>query len=113
MVNTILQLLRNKKQMFPVIEDITEDMACEIPLGENILEKEDLLEMISKLPVNQRIVFNLFAIEGYNHHEISKMTGMPENTSKSHLHRARTTLKEMIKIHSSRLDQILKNASGP
>ncbi len=100
MVNTALQLIRNKKQMIALNEELTEDSSYELPAAQCNLEKDDLLDMVRKLPVNQRIVFNLFVIEGYNHSEIANMTGIPENTSKSHLHRARIALKEMIKIHT-------------
>lgn len=96
MVNTALQFLRKKKQLLILNKDITEDADFEIPDGQYGLENEDLLRMIQNLPANQRIVFNLFVIEGFNHLEISKMMGIPENTSKSHLHRARIALKEMI-----------------
>ncbi|MFW5877694.1 MAG: RNA polymerase sigma factor [bacterium] len=99
MVNTSLQLLRKKRQMFVLNEDITDDIDYEVPVAEGELEKEDLMRMIRSLPVNQRIVFNLFVIEGYNHIEIAEMTGITENTSKSHLHRARISLKNMVNAY--------------
>jgi RNA polymerase sigma factor (sigma-70 family) len=104
-VNTALQMIRKKKQMFVLNEELTEDASYEVPAVQGELDKEDLLMMIRNLPVNQRIVFNLFVIEGYNHSEIAKLTGMPENTSKSHLHRARTGLKEMINLHWQAMDK--------
>lgn len=97
MVNTALQFIRKRKEMFLINEEITEDAIYELPANQYEMEKEELLSMVQKLPVNQRMVFNLYAIEGYNHTEIAKMAGIPENTSKSHLHRARTALIEMIK----------------
>ena len=95
-VNTALQFIRKKRQLYVVNEEITEDAGYQMPHIHYELEAEDLLRMIKELPVNQRIIFNLYAIEGYNHAEIESMTGMPENTSKSHLHRARTALKKML-----------------
>ncbi|MEM9339773.1 MAG: RNA polymerase sigma factor [Bacteroidota bacterium] len=56
------------------------------------LETEDLLKMINMLPVGYKTVFNLYAIEGYNHAEIAKMLDISENTSKSQLSRARKWL---------------------
>ena len=44
------------------------------------------------------MVFNLYAVEGYSHKEISEMLGISEGTSKSNLSRARATLQERIKI---------------
>ena len=95
-VNTALQFIRKKRQLYVVNEEMTADVGYQMPHIDYELEAEDLLRMIKELPLNQRIVFNLYAIEGYNHAEIESMTGMPQNTSKSHLHRARIALKKML-----------------
>jgi len=58
----------------------------------NVLEAEDLLQLVAELPHGYRMVFNLYAIEGYNHQEIGAMLGISENTSKSQLSRARAML---------------------
>ncbi len=107
MINTALQFLRKKKQFVILNEEITEDADYEVP-SECELEKEDLLKMIRELPANQRMVFSLYAIEGYNHMEIAEMAGIPENTSKSHLHRARIALKGMINALSASDKQRLR-----
>ncbi len=101
MVNTALQFIRKKKQIFILDEKVADDFDYQVSDGQLELEKEDLLSLIQELPVNQRTVFNLFVMEGFNHLEISKMMGISENTSKSHLHRARVALKEMINSNSS------------
>jgi RNA polymerase sigma factor (sigma-70 family) len=62
----------------------------------DLLEVNELMEMVENLPVGYRTVFNLFAIEGYSHHEISELLGISESTSKSQLNRARNVLKEKI-----------------
>ncbi len=79
---------------------ITIDKAYHVSVDENVfsrLAKQDLLEMIQKLPSGYRTVFNLYVIEGYTHKEISKMLNISEGTSKSQLARARGTLQGMIK----------------
>lgn len=60
------------------------------------LEADDLLKMIEKLPPGYRIVFNMYAIDGYSHREIAELLGISENTSKSQLSRARTYLQKML-----------------
>jgi RNA polymerase sigma factor (sigma-70 family) len=60
------------------------------------LEAEELLAMIQDLPLGYRTVFNLYAIEGYAHAEISELLGISENTSKSQLSRARNLLKQTL-----------------
>ena len=68
--------------------------------GSEVIEKlaaEELLEMISTLPDGYRTVFNLNVIEGYTHKEIGEMLDISENTSKSQLSRARTSLQKKLK----------------
>lgn len=67
----------------------------------NILDKH-----IAKLPERARLVFILFAVEGYRHEEISKMLKMAVGSSKSQYHRARSLLKESLTdVEFSSLDQ--------
>lgn len=61
------------------------------------LATNDLLQLVQKLPHGYRTVFNLYAIEGYNHKEIGQMLGISEGTSKSQLARARAALQKNIK----------------
>jgi len=56
--------------------------------------------MIRELPPKYRMVFNLYAIEGYTHKEISRMINISEGTSKSNLSRARTILQRKINLYT-------------
>ncbi len=58
---------------------------------------EDLEQMIRSLPEASQKIFNLYAIDGYNHKEIADMLNISDGTSKWHLSFARKKLKEMIK----------------
>lgn len=60
------------------------------------LSAEELLHMINELPDGYRTVFNLNIIEGYTHKEIGDMLDISENTSKSQLSRARTSLQKKL-----------------
>jgi RNA polymerase sigma-70 factor (ECF subfamily) len=65
-----------------------------------VIEKmaaDELLKLISELPVGYRTVFNLNVVEGYTHKEIGAMLDISENTSKSQLSRARTSLQKKLK----------------
>ena len=67
-------------------------------MNANILENlsaNELMEEIKKMPPGYRVVFNMFAIEGYSHQEIRKL-GVKESTSKSQYLRAQAYLKERI-----------------
>lgn len=60
------------------------------------LEVEDILKTVHQLPAGYRMVFNLFAIEGYSHKEISIRLGISENTSKTQLLKARKSLRKKL-----------------
>jgi RNA polymerase sigma-70 factor (ECF subfamily) len=59
-----------------------------------------LLSLVNSLPDGCRIVFNLYAIEGYSHTEIAAMLGVTEGTSRSQYHHAKTLLKQKLKCHN-------------
>ena len=60
------------------------------------LEAQDLIKLISELPSGYKIVFNLYAIDGYSHKEIGEQLGINESTSKSQLSRARSLLQKQL-----------------
>ena len=61
------------------------------------LSAAELMKLIQELPVGFRTVFNMFAIEGYSHKEISEALGIAESTSRSQFTRARQLLQKRIK----------------
>ena len=66
------------------------------------LKEEDLLKVITSLPQGFRMIFNLYAIEGYKHNEIAKMLEIDEGTSKSQYSRARKYIREKLgKLYES------------
>jgi RNA polymerase sigma-70 factor (ECF subfamily) len=67
----------------------------ELPEELNI-SKEKLMRMIQELPDGYRMVFNLYAIEGFGHKDIATMLGITESTSKTQLLKARKVLRKKI-----------------
>lgn len=57
---------------------------------------EDYYNIIRKLPLGYRTVFNLYAIEGYSHKEIANILSINESTSRSQLSKARGLLKKIL-----------------
>lgn len=94
MINHILQLYRKETFLSLVNEEITEDV--EVEMEEENVSIEFLTKIIQELPDRYRLVFNLFAIDGYSHQEIAEMLNINIGTSKSNLSRARLILKEKI-----------------
>jgi RNA polymerase sigma factor (sigma-70 family) len=60
------------------------------------LSAADLMQMIQRLPPGARLVFNLYAVEGFDHNEIAEQLGISQGTSKSQYSRARELLRNMI-----------------
>ncbi len=95
-VNTAIKILQKRK--IKVVE-ITNDQHGLISPDFNVLSDlsaEDLLKLISQLPDGYRVIFNLYAIEGYSHNEIAGMLKIKTATSRSQLSKARAILKEKI-----------------
>ena len=59
---------------------------------------EQLYHLIFELPPLCRIVFNLFAVEGYSHKEIAEKIGISEGTSRWYLSESRKILKEKLTL---------------
>ncbi len=60
------------------------------------LEAKELAGLIRQLPSGYQTVFNLYAVEGYNHFEIGALLGIAESTSRSQYARARALLIQWI-----------------
>lgn len=63
---------------------------------EQKLYADDLLKILSLLPDGYRLVFNLYAIEGYSHKEIADLLNISEGTSKSQLSKARRYIQHLL-----------------
>lgn len=99
MVNTALDSIRkNTKFLNDVpIDKIDYQMGINDYIVEN-LNVEDLLRLIKSMPDGYRVVFNMFAIEGYSHREIATILGISENTSKSQFLRAKAYLRGKLEL---------------
>ena len=93
-VNTALERYRRRNHLYRVddIDSIDEPEAMPDTEDYAGLQAIDLLFIIRGLPPKYRMVFNLYAIEGYKHREIAKMLDITVGTSKSQLSKARKML---------------------
>ena len=94
MVNESISFLRVQKNV-KFIDDETffEERFNNI---ESQFSVDDIQFLIDNLPDGYRMIFNLYAIEGYKHQEIAAMLGITEGTSKSQLSHARKLLQNQI-----------------
>jgi RNA polymerase sigma factor (sigma-70 family) len=79
--------------------DIDDYVAAEAGSGgfeEDFYNAEDLYRVLNELSPGYRMVFNLYTVEGYKHHEIAEMLGIDVNTSKSQYSRAKAVLRKKL-----------------
>lgn len=101
-INTALQRYRSVGVFDIVNEEQIEDVSVEI--DEDAVTIDFLLSIIQELPNRYRLVFNLYALDGYSHKEIAEMLNISTGTSKSNLARARLILKEKIEQYKASIN---------
>lgn len=87
--------IRHYQKSLQKIDKHDIEYAPDLASDETILSEmnaADILKKISELPTGYRVVFNLYAIEGYSHKEIAQELGISEGSSRSQLTRARQSL---------------------
>jgi len=100
--NTAIDHLRKKNREYRYIagSEGTDEEAVRPEAIEN-LKAQDLMGLVDKLPEGARMIFNLYALEGYSHKEIAVKMNISTGTSKSQFNRARKMLVSMLNKHSA------------
>lgn len=97
MIRESISFLRQKKSVELIFEEepnpnkLSQDIATD-------LEVNEIQKLIDQLPEGYRMVFVMYAIEGYKHHEIAELLDITVGTSKSQLFKARKLLQDELKI---------------
>jgi RNA polymerase sigma-70 factor (ECF subfamily) len=87
-----------KHKKDPVLSEIdTQALKISAQKPHQKLEAEDLMKLLEHLPMGYRLVFNMYAIEGYQHKEIATKLDISESTSKTQYLKARKKLQELMK----------------
>ena len=101
-VNQALMHLRDCPEMVEWDENLhsqeVEEIADDPELSRTDFTQEELLEVVGKLPVKQRTVFNLYAVEHYSHSKIAETLGISVANSKVLLSRARAELQGRLTV---------------
>lgn len=98
-VNTALDTIRKNKKLLDDVQ--VEEVQYKVSFTDHQFDGMDLaqlMKLIDSMPDGYRIVFNMFAIEGYSHKEIADTLGVTENTSKSQYSRARAFLRTQLEL---------------
>lgn len=93
--NLSIDLLRSKKNMVAMEEVGEQDISPVLINASDKLFADDILKLLERLPEIQRIIFNLYEVEGYAHEEIGKMLNIPDSTSRTYLTRAKQRLRKL------------------
>jgi RNA polymerase sigma-70 factor (ECF subfamily) len=95
-INTALNHQRSKLYLYPMVDVDTLKHKEDREVLLSSFSYQDLLKMIQNLPSGCQVIFNLYAVEGYQHNEIAEMLSISEGTSKSQYARAKYLLKNML-----------------
>lgn len=87
----IRYLKKNKK--WEAVNELAENT---VPVVIDDQLDDQLYHLLLALPPRQRIVFNMYALEGYSHKEISQQLEIAESSSRSILTRARSFLQAQV-----------------
>lgn len=95
-VNNCINHLRKQK---PIIKELDHNIDFVDDQGYEGVEYNvtSIRKAIDSLPEGYRVVFSLYAIEGYDHTEISEILEITESTSKSQYSRAKSKLYEILR----------------
>lgn len=100
-VNESLKFLRSSQrhEFVQLDTDVADEPEDDDPPISDI-PPDVIHEMLSRLPVGYRTVFNLYVFEDKSHKEIAGLLGIKENSSASQLHRAKNLLAKMIREYN-------------
>jgi RNA polymerase sigma factor (sigma-70 family) len=104
-VSTCLDALRRNRKAKVFEQDLEEAADVSAPDDNSFLLESDaayLMHAIASLPEGARVVFNLFAVEGYTHSDVASTLGITEGASRAHLTRARVLLKTRLAAYTSK-----------
>ena len=93
MINAGLNQNRQKLYLMPMVDINDVDISEPEEISLSHFHFSELVLLIQSLPEGCRMVFNLFAIEGYGHKEIASLLNVSEGTSKSQYNRAKSLLR--------------------
>lgn len=103
-INKCINSLQKKKVELVLAEPKAEEADQEetVDYGRLHMDVRRIHKAIEELPAGYRVIFSLYALEGYDHTEISQILGISESTSKSQYLRAKQKIRDLIKNNHER-----------
>lgn len=87
------------KELFSYNDDYKNDSLLSEPEVDATFQAEELQLLLNQLPPATKLVFNLYAIDGYSSKEIMEELQISYETVKWHIKEARKRLKSALNIH--------------
>ena len=98
MVNVCLKYFRRKRLV--LVEETAESEGAVLPTDP--FGAEEVVAALQQLPPQQRVVFNLLAVEGYEYGEVAKELRCSEVNVRALYSRARGRLRELLNVNKDR-----------
>jgi len=94
-INNCINFLKKRRLHFQELEDRHAQVAI-TEVAKSKVNIKAINEAILQLSDGYRVVFSLYAMEGYDHKEIAQILGVSEATSKSQYSRAKQRLRVLL-----------------
>jgi len=101
--NNCLDFIRKNKRDQQQIYDYQQDFLHEqnefdtaFDPEEDPISQAQLMDLVQKMPMGYRTVFNMYAVEEYSHKEIAEHLGITESTSKTQYRKAKAFMRKLI-----------------
>lgn len=101
-IRCALDFIKKEQTAFEEINE-ADTMISQYPGIDESMDAEYLLKLIGDLNPRDRVIFNMYHIEGYNHEEISQLLSINVNSSRVYLARARKILRDRITAYQGRI----------
>lgn len=95
-INKCINFLKSRRLTFTELTAGIDKADNEEQGPEPVYSVDKINRAIAELPDGYRVVFSLYALEGYDHEEIGQILGVTEATSKSQYSRAKSKLRDML-----------------
>ncbi len=92
-VNTAIDHIRRRNRSNEFIDSEPEDSSLHVQnQAMKMMGYKEIMQQVQRLPEGARLIFSLYAVDGYTHKEIAEKLEITEGTSKSQFNRARKLL---------------------
>lgn len=98
-INCALKSIRSSRKKLGLVIQMDESEYPEYGVDPGIFEKfdfEDILGQLDKLPIEERLVFNMYIVEGYAYKEISELLQITESHARMRVSRARKKIQKIL-----------------